>query len=163
MTTMREIDMYVDSIYSDLEDSPEVAELKEEMRNHLIEASKTLQQQGYSEKDSIRVAIERFGDEDSLRKGLNNLYHPPGDDSESPAPARNNGIVALILSALSIVVPLLGLIFGVIGFLISRRNAKNRKATPGSVRMSSIALVISIVGIVIQLLEIIGTISFYSN
>lgn len=158
---MREIDQYVESIYSDVEDSPEVAESREEMRNHLMKAATTLQQLGYCEKDSIRISIERFGDEDSLRNGPNNLNHPSGDDPDSLA--RNNGIVALILSVLSIVLPLLGLIFGVIGFLISRRNTKNQKATLGSARMSSIAFIISIVGIVIQLLEIIGTISFYLN
>ncbi|PYZ93427.1 hypothetical protein CR194_09635 [Salipaludibacillus keqinensis] len=61
---MKRIDEYVNFIYKHVSgDKEEIEELKEEMRNHLIECAEELKSEGKSEKQAVQMAIERFGGE----------------------------------------------------------------------------------------------------
>jgi hypothetical protein len=65
------IDKHINSIYRDAEsDSKEIQDLKEEMRLHLEQTVKELQENGMNEDDSVRIAIERFGGELQIRNEL---------------------------------------------------------------------------------------------
>jgi hypothetical protein len=65
------IDKHINSIYRDAKnDSKEIQDLKEEMRLHLEQTVKELQENGMNEDDSIRIAIERFGGELQIRNEL---------------------------------------------------------------------------------------------
>ena len=69
---MDKINKYINSIYRDISDSSkETEDLKQEMRIHLNETVKELQENGISEEESIRIAIERFGGEFQIRNELN--------------------------------------------------------------------------------------------
>ena len=69
---MDKINKYINSIYRDINDSSkETEDLKQEMRIHLNETVKELQENGISEEESIRIAIERFGGEFQIRNELN--------------------------------------------------------------------------------------------
>lgn len=71
---MDRIDRYLDSIYRGASDSSKEAEdLKQEMRSHLIQTVKELQENGVAEEESVRIAIERFGEEFQIRKELNQV------------------------------------------------------------------------------------------
>lgn len=73
---MEKIDRYINKIYMDMNDnSKDIKDLKEEMREHLKETAKELQQNGVSEDESIRIAIERFGETLSIRKELNKVLN----------------------------------------------------------------------------------------
>jgi len=61
---MKKIDEYVNFIYKHASgNKEEIEELKEEMRNHLIECAEERINEGKSEKEAVRIAIERFGGE----------------------------------------------------------------------------------------------------
>ncbi|MTK10954.1 MAG: hypothetical protein F8N39_02270 [Clostridiaceae bacterium] len=71
---MDRIDRYLDSIYRGASDSSKEAEdLKQEMRSHLIQTVKELQENGVTEEESVRIAIERFGEEFQIRNELNQV------------------------------------------------------------------------------------------
>ncbi|ADL53281.1 permease prefix domain 1-containing protein [Clostridium cellulovorans] len=71
---MDSIDKYLNSIYKSTSDSSmETEDLKQEMRIHLVETAKELQENGFSEEESIRMAIERFGEEFQLRDEVNQV------------------------------------------------------------------------------------------
>ena len=72
---MDKIDKYIDSIYRDVKRSKEIQDLKEEMRSHLKQTVKELQENGISEDESIRIAIERFGEEFQIRSELAQILH----------------------------------------------------------------------------------------
>jgi hypothetical protein len=70
------IDKHINSIYRDVKhDSKEIQDLKEEMRSHLKQTVKELQENGISEDDSIRIAIDRFGEEFQIRSELAQVLH----------------------------------------------------------------------------------------
>ena len=72
---MQRIDEFVNSMYEDLNvDDHDVEELKSEMKTHLIDTVKDLQNQGKSEDESIEIAIERFGDKKQLHTGLLEIF-----------------------------------------------------------------------------------------
>ena len=56
---MKTIDTYLNTLYKN-DHSKEMKELKEEMREHLIESVNDLKNDGYSEEEAIQNAIERF-------------------------------------------------------------------------------------------------------
>lgn len=65
---MREIDNYIDSLYKNIDGiSKENKEIKETMRTHLIESVEELKLEGFSEKESIKIALERFGEINEIR------------------------------------------------------------------------------------------------
>ncbi|MDZ4992602.1 hypothetical protein GNF80_06380 [Clostridium perfringens] len=68
---MREIDSYIDSLYKNFDkNSKENLEIKEVMRTHLIETVEDLKSNGYDEKESIKIALERFGEASEIREEL---------------------------------------------------------------------------------------------
>ena len=68
---MREIDNYIDSLYKNIDGiSKENKEIKETMRTHLIESVEELKLEGFSEKESIKIASERFGEINEIRGEL---------------------------------------------------------------------------------------------
>lgn len=71
---MERIDKYINSIYRGMDNSSEeVEDLKQEMKIHLMETVKELQENGVNEEESIRIAIERFGGEFQIRSELNQV------------------------------------------------------------------------------------------
>ncbi|MQR95882.1 permease prefix domain 1-containing protein [Fictibacillus phosphorivorans] len=72
---MKQIDKYIQSIYKDVVGSRnEVEELKREMRAHLIEAVEELKAEGKTEAEAIRIAINNFGGENQMVKGLSEFF-----------------------------------------------------------------------------------------
>jgi hypothetical protein len=71
---MKRIDEFVNSIYAHIGDK-EADELKEEMRSHLFEAVEELKKEGKSENDAVSLAIERFGDEKHITRGLLSIFN----------------------------------------------------------------------------------------
>lgn len=71
---MDKIDKYINSIYKGINNySKEIEDLKQEMKIHLIETVKELQENGVNEDESIKIAIERFGGELQIRSELNHV------------------------------------------------------------------------------------------
>jgi hypothetical protein len=71
---MDKIEKYINSIYRDTDDkSNETLDLKQEMTIHLKQAVKELQDNGVSEEESIRIAIERFGEGFQIRGELSQV------------------------------------------------------------------------------------------
>lgn len=70
---MKQIDEFVNSIYANIS-GKEAKEMKEEMRTHLVEAVEELKTEGKSEQEAISIAINRFGDEKQITKGLISLF-----------------------------------------------------------------------------------------
>lgn len=167
------IDEYVESLYSGLNDDGDAADLKEQMRDHLQDAAQRLRDEGYSEEDSVRLAIERFGDQASVKSDLSSLYRsssfPPQTDGEAYTtppvrqgddPGVRKGISALVLAILSLFIPVVGLVLAVIGMVIAIRNLRRPGPTVISPVVSGIAVALAIVGIFLQLLAIVGISNF---
>lgn len=71
---MKQIDDYIDAICQDIDaDAEELAEIKAEMRSHLLEAVEELRAQGKSEEESIYIALSRFGDHGDIQSGLKDV------------------------------------------------------------------------------------------
>jgi len=71
---MNKIDKYINSIYKGINNySNEIEDLKQEMKIHLMETVKDLQENGINEDESIKIAIERFGGELQIRRELNHV------------------------------------------------------------------------------------------
>lgn len=75
----------------------------------------------------------------------------------------SKSVVSLTIGILSILIPLFGLIPGIIGVFLSRKAIKEMEETneDGS-GLATSGLICSSVGIVIQLFAIIGLVAFYS-
>jgi hypothetical protein len=72
---VRKIDEFVDSVYQNLNgDIKDIQDLKAEMKSHLLESVHELKSQGYSEKDAIKCAIERFGNRNEIRYMIGQLF-----------------------------------------------------------------------------------------
>ncbi|UTR16492.1 permease prefix domain 1-containing protein [Salipaludibacillus sp. LMS25] len=72
---MKQIDEYVNAIYRHVNGKKEeISDLKHEMRSHLIEAVHELKEQGKSEEEAVRIAIENFGEKPQLIKGLSEFF-----------------------------------------------------------------------------------------
>jgi len=68
---MKEIDEYLQLIYKHLNATDkEIADSKSEMKNHLLESVRELQAEGKSEQESVRIAIDRFGDPYEINREL---------------------------------------------------------------------------------------------
>lgn len=75
----------------------------------------------------------------------------------------SNAIVTLTLGILSIVIPLLGFVLGIIGIILYRKGKKEMDETNEIGKGLAVSgLICSVVGIFIQLLVIIGILSFVS-
>ncbi len=145
----KQINEYVNSVYNGLGETKEVLDLKEEMRNHLLQSAKDLKAQGYNEEESVRLAFERFGDTENLKSGLDSLY---GTTTGSADSTRSGNILAwstLIVGALSLLLSVfapfsipLG-IFGVILGFIARKGSNRRIAAWG--------IIVSVIGILLTI------------
>jgi len=72
---VKQIEKFVHSIYRNIDgDKEEISDLKEEMYLHLIESVKTLQSQGKTEDEAVRIAIEQFGGRRLIMKELSHFF-----------------------------------------------------------------------------------------
>jgi nitrogen fixation-related uncharacterized protein len=108
---MKRIDEYVNGIYAHV-DGKEAEELKEEMKLHLLEAVEELKAEGKSEEEAVSIALERFGDEKQITKGLFSLFKTHNNL------IKNLFRISMISLVLSIVI-LLGLFW-------TEQNSKNK-------------------------------------
>lgn len=67
---MTKIDSYLDSVFRDSDKSQETNDLKLEMRSHLEHSIKELQESGLTEEESVKIAMDRFGEEFQIRNEL---------------------------------------------------------------------------------------------
>lgn len=75
----------------------------------------------------------------------------------------NNSIISLTLGILSIIIPLIGLLLGVLGAVFSRKAKKQiTKTTENGMGLATFGMICSIVGIVIQIFGVLSIIAFYS-
>ncbi|MFZ3579488.1 DUF4190 domain-containing protein [Virgibacillus sp. DJP39] len=73
----------------------------------------------------------------------------------------SNAIVSLTLGVLSILLPFIGLVIGVIGVVVSRKATKEISNTNKGGREFAVSgLICSLVGITIQTLAIVGILAF---
>lgn len=70
---MKQIEQFVNSIYAHLS-GKEAKELKQEMRSHLLETVEELKAEGKSEQEAISIALDRFGDEKQITRGLLTMF-----------------------------------------------------------------------------------------
>lgn len=69
---MRQIDEYLDKLYKK-DNNKSTIELKEEMREHLIESVNELKLEGFEEEEACKRAIERFDDGAEMQDELHNI------------------------------------------------------------------------------------------
>ncbi|WP_438318079.1 permease prefix domain 1-containing protein [Sporosarcina sp. FA9] len=100
---MKKIDRFVNAVYAHL-NGHEVKELKQEMRSHLLETVEELKKNGKSEEEAISLALDRFGDEKQVTKGLLTIFQ-----------YQNNFVKWLLRSA--VIFLLIGLIVSVSLFI----------------------------------------------
>lgn len=75
----------------------------------------------------------------------------------------NHSVIALTVGILSLLIPFLGLILGIIGIVFSRIAIKQiNKTNENGSGLATAGLICSIVGIILQLLMVIGYVSFFS-
>ncbi|WP_299095678.1 DUF4190 domain-containing protein [uncultured Metabacillus sp.] len=79
------------------------------------------------------------------------------------AETNSNSITSLILGILSILIPFIGAVLGVAGIVFSRKALKEIiKTNEGGKGIANSGLICSVVGIIIQLLGVLGYITFAS-
>jgi hypothetical protein len=72
---MKEVDAYINSVFRCVKsNNSEIKELKEEMKNHLVDKINELMQEGKSESESIYEAIEEFDRNNELKSEIQNVY-----------------------------------------------------------------------------------------
>ena len=72
---MKEIDRFVESIVHHAGgNEQEIRELKTEMKYHLLEAVHDLIREGKSERETVQIAIKRFGGETTMRYVIGQLF-----------------------------------------------------------------------------------------
>jgi len=75
----------------------------------------------------------------------------------------NNSVISLTVGILSLFIPFLGLILGVIGIVYSRIAFKQINKTNGKgTGLATAGLICSIVGVIIQLFMVLGYVAFFS-
>lgn len=73
---MERIDKYLNKLYRG-EKTKKAYELKHEMKQHLLDSVEELKNEGYSESEAIELAIQEFGDENSLKEDLTHFFKSP--------------------------------------------------------------------------------------
>lgn len=72
---MKQIESYVEEVYHGVGGKrKEIAELKAEMKSHLMEAVHELKSEGKTEQEAVELAIERFGGEQEMRSIVGQLF-----------------------------------------------------------------------------------------
>lgn len=75
----------------------------------------------------------------------------------------SNSVISLTLGVLSILIPYIGLILGVVGVVVSRKATKEiAKTNEGGSGLATSGLICSVVGIIIQTFAVVAIIAFYS-
>ncbi len=73
---MEKLDKYIDLVCKNLKgNDEEIAIMKQEMKNHLLQSVEELKSQGKSQEESINIAIDRFGEVDILKNQLKEIYN----------------------------------------------------------------------------------------
>lgn len=71
---MKVVDEYIDNLYKNTNESiGDNKFLKEEMRTHLIDTINELKSEGISEEESVKIAIDRFGELDEVNTQIVNV------------------------------------------------------------------------------------------
>ncbi|GAA0241788.1 permease prefix domain 1-containing protein [Metaclostridioides mangenotii] len=94
---MKAIDEYLNRLYKNSK-SNEIIELKEEMREHLIESVNELINKGYSEDDAIKEAISRFDGGSEMTEEINTEYI----EKSNLKKIRNIFLIFLVLTIISL-------------------------------------------------------------
>ncbi|GMK37708.1 hypothetical protein PCCS19_07620 [Paenibacillus sp. CCS19] len=72
---MDRIESYIASLSKHVQLEPEELEgFKHEIRSHLRESMRALQQEGYSQDESLNIALQRFGEEEKINAEFRKLY-----------------------------------------------------------------------------------------
>lgn len=75
----------------------------------------------------------------------------------------NNSVISLTLGILSMLIPFIGLILGISGIIFSSKAVKEINTTNANGRgLATAGLICSIVGIILQILAILGYIAYFS-
>ncbi|MBS4213971.1 MULTISPECIES: DUF4190 domain-containing protein [Neobacillus] len=75
----------------------------------------------------------------------------------------NSSVISITAGILSLFIPFIGLILGIIGIVFSRIAIKQIKKTNENGRgLATAGLICSIVGVILQLLMILGYVAFFS-
>lgn len=75
----------------------------------------------------------------------------------------NNSVISLTLGILSLFIPFIGLILGIIGIIFSRKAEKQINNTNENGRgLATAGLICSIIGIILQLLMVLGYVAYFS-
>ncbi|MFZ3579569.1 DUF4190 domain-containing protein [Virgibacillus sp. DJP39] len=75
----------------------------------------------------------------------------------------SNSAISLTVGILSILIPVVGLVLGVIGVVVSRKAIKEIEKTNENGRgLATSGLICSSVGIIIQIFALLGIIAYYS-
>ena len=75
----------------------------------------------------------------------------------------NSSVISLTVGILSLFIPFIGLILGIIGIVFSRKAVKQINITNENGRgLATAGLICSIVGIILQLLMVLGYIAFFT-
>ena len=69
---MKKIDNYIDDLFGN-DKSPEIMELKEEIKGHLIDMANEFINDGLNEEEAYKKAIERFDDGAEMKQELHNI------------------------------------------------------------------------------------------
>jgi hypothetical protein len=126
---MNGIDKYLNSIYRGASgSSKETEDLKQEMRNHLIQTVKELQENGVTEEESVRIAIERFGEVFQIRNELNHVLR------FQKLFAQKTRMSSLILLAVSVILL-------VTSFILNQGYAKRYKNMDSEIKLVETKLV----------------------
>jgi hypothetical protein len=71
---MKRIDEYIENIYKGFDEKDEETKiLKEEMKSHLYDEVNDLIKEGYSEEQSIQLAVSHFGDENNVSNEMKSI------------------------------------------------------------------------------------------
>ena len=112
---MKEIDDYIESLYKNSqENSKEVKELKDDMKTHLIETIEELKREGKSQSESIKIALDRFGETAVLE-----------DELSEVVPIYKKGVNSILLLSMGALV----ILFSLIILLISEGSFGELKGT----------------------------------
>ncbi|EKN70728.1 hypothetical protein BABA_04784 [Neobacillus bataviensis LMG 21833] len=75
----------------------------------------------------------------------------------------NNSVISLTVGILSLFIPFIGVILGIIGIVFSRKAVKQIDKTNENGRgLATAGLICSIVGIILQVFMVLGYVAFFS-
>lgn len=109
---MEKLDEYVELVCKNLKgNDDEIAIMKQEMKNHLLQSVEEFKLQGKSQEESIKRAMDRFGEVDILKNQLKEIYNVQKSFSKKIF------IIALVLLFIGII--------GLVSQIIINHNSKS--------------------------------------